>query len=128
MPKGPDFICFGLQKAGTRWLYDQMAAADGVWMPPIKELNYFSGNTFKSANLAAVAEYDSRSAEGEAAPEADRRFFERFKQGQVNGVDLNWYVDLFEPKDGLISGDISPEYAKMDRHQIEATVRSCPDR
>ena len=48
---GPDFICFGMQKAGTRWLYDQMCARKDVWMPPIKEMNFFKGRPLKPKNL-----------------------------------------------------------------------------
>ena len=40
--RGPDFICIGAQKAGTRWLFDQLAFHPGFWMPPIKELHYLN--------------------------------------------------------------------------------------
>ena len=42
--RGPDFICIGAQKAGTRWLFDQLAFHPGFWMPPIKELHYLNGS------------------------------------------------------------------------------------
>jgi len=51
IPGGPDVICIGMEKAGTGWLYDQLAHADGAWMPPIKELNRFCGNPFSAFNL-----------------------------------------------------------------------------
>src|SRR5215218_4596058 len=38
---GPDFLCVGLQKAGTAWLYDQLELHPDFWMPPLKELHYF---------------------------------------------------------------------------------------
>jgi len=38
---GPDFLCIGAQKAGTEWLYDQLAHHADFWMPPIKEFHYF---------------------------------------------------------------------------------------
>lgn len=38
---GPDFLCVGLQKAGTAWLYDQLDSHPDFWMPPLKELHYF---------------------------------------------------------------------------------------
>jgi len=37
----PDFVCIGMQKAGTRWLYDQLASHSNFFMPPVKELHYF---------------------------------------------------------------------------------------
>ena len=39
---GPDFICIGAQKAGTTWLYWQLAAHPDFWMPPRKEIHYFN--------------------------------------------------------------------------------------
>ena len=35
---GPDFLCVGAQKGGTRWLYDQLQLHPDFWMPPVKEL------------------------------------------------------------------------------------------
>jgi hypothetical protein len=50
---GPDFMCIGAQKAGSRWLYDQLALHPSFWMPPIKELqlHYFdsAGPGFRAA-------------------------------------------------------------------------------
>jgi hypothetical protein len=37
---GPDFICIGMQKAGTGWLFDQLQYHPDFWMPPIKEIHY----------------------------------------------------------------------------------------
>ena len=38
----PDFLCVGMEKAATRWAYDQLRWADhpDFWMPPVKELRY----------------------------------------------------------------------------------------
>jgi hypothetical protein len=38
---GPDFLCIGMQKAGTAWLYDQLETHPDFWMPPLKELHFF---------------------------------------------------------------------------------------
>lgn len=38
----PGFLCIGAQKAGTTWLFSQLQSHPKVWMPPIKELQYFS--------------------------------------------------------------------------------------
>ena len=37
----PDFICLGMQRSGTKWLYDQLNSHSHFWMPPIKELHFF---------------------------------------------------------------------------------------
>src|SRR6185503_5238860 len=38
--EGPDFICIGMPRSATGWLYDQLAQHPDFWMPPIKELGY----------------------------------------------------------------------------------------
>ena len=38
----PRFLCIGAQKAGTSWLFAQLQSHPEVWMPPIKELQYFN--------------------------------------------------------------------------------------
>ena len=37
---GPDFVCIGMAKAGTGWLFDQLNSHPDFWMPPIKGLSY----------------------------------------------------------------------------------------
>ena len=37
----PGFLCIGAQKAGTTWLLAQLKSHPGIWMPPVKELQYF---------------------------------------------------------------------------------------
>ena len=39
---GPEFLCIGMQKAATRWLYDQLRSHIDVWMPPIKEFHFLA--------------------------------------------------------------------------------------
>ena len=38
----PKFLCIGAQKAGTSWLYAQLQTHPEVWMPPVKELQFFN--------------------------------------------------------------------------------------
>ena len=38
----PKFLCIGAQKAGTSWLYAQLQSHPEVWMPPVKELQFFN--------------------------------------------------------------------------------------
>lgn len=41
MKHAPDFICIGMQKAGTTWLAANLSKHPAVWVPPIKEIHYF---------------------------------------------------------------------------------------
>src|SRR5690242_15668363 len=40
----PDFLCIGVQKAGTTWLYENLKMHSGIFMPDKKEIDYFSNS------------------------------------------------------------------------------------
>jgi hypothetical protein len=124
-PPGPDFLCVGAQKAGTGWLYEQLRDHHDFWMPPVKELHYFD-------RIAASADLPQRSvayarkneeridiARLRARDDRDRHFLEQFaKLWQPAAADIEIYVQLFEAKGGLISGDITPGYSIL----LETTI------
>jgi Sulfotransferase family len=119
---GPDFVCVGMEKAGTGWLHDQLSNAAGAWMTPIKELNYFHGDPFTAFNLRRLAELSRRPE----LPARDRAFVAAFEDGRRRGKDAAWYRALFAIKGGLVSGDVSPNYAMADAGEIGRAVRECP--
>ena len=41
---GPDFICGGMSKSATEWLYDCFIKLDDFAMPSIKEFHHFEIN------------------------------------------------------------------------------------
>src|SRR5437868_2391858 len=49
--EGPDFICVGMPKAGTGWLYDQLKHHPDFWLPPVKELNYLNNSRPALTNI-----------------------------------------------------------------------------
>lgn len=124
--RGPDFICFGMQRAGTRWLYDQVSAHPDAWMPPIKEIGHFNNKCFKPTNSPNAVKYPPHGHEQLSATERDA-FFRAFTP-ECRAVDPDrWYLDLFNAKNGRIAGDISPEYAAIRGISIRATLSLCPD-
>lgn len=38
----PQFLVIGAQKCGTSWLHHHLSSQPGIWMPPGKELEFFS--------------------------------------------------------------------------------------
>src|SRR5688572_18044644 len=42
----PDFLCIGVQKTGTSWLYQNLRLHPDIFMPDRKELDYFN-NTYR---------------------------------------------------------------------------------
>ena len=113
----PDFLCVGAQKAGTSWLYRQLADHPDFWMPPVKELHYFD----ELSRIPSVASARARD-------ERDRRFLESIKRlSERSHIDLEGYARLFEAKGLLLSGDITPAYSMLHDEVIERIVSHFPN-
>ncbi|HEY6155188.1 MAG TPA: sulfotransferase [Candidatus Udaeobacter sp.] len=113
----PDFMCIGVHKGGTTWLYQQLDAHPDFWMPPLKELHYLD-------QLSRV----QRSSSPRCRDERDRCFLEGINRLSAKPcLDLEHYAQLFEPKGPLLSGDISPNYSTLSSEVIRHVVRYFPD-
>ena len=145
--RGPEFLCVGVQRSGSTWLYKALRSAPGVWLPPINELHYF----------------DSRPAGGEAMSRRYRQhararlksyLLELMPAGKKHGVisrsavpelnlddvlwDLNyftgstsvdWYLSLFDAarNRGLIAGELTPKYSALDCDRVGEIAKLLPD-
>jgi hypothetical protein len=113
----PDFLCIGLHKCGTTWLYQQLDAHPDFWMPPVKELHYFD-------QLGRV----HRASAPRCRDERDLRFVEGLKSLSAKShIDLDAYARLFEPKGALLSGDVSPNYSTLSDEVIRKVVGYFPE-
>jgi len=131
--RGPDFICIGAQKAGTRWLFDQLAFHPDFWMPPIKELHYLNGSKrfqrfaeplleAAERNLRAANRRRAKRMERPLAPE-DIDWLKARIWLHKRPVDLDLYARLFDLRGTRLSGDICPPYAILPDDEA-AAVRS----
>jgi len=70
MVRKPNLIIAGAQKSGTSWLHAQLRQHPDVFMPALKELNYFNRIDEKTPEeyLAHFAEAESEKYVGEATP------------------------------------------------------------
>lgn len=126
---GPDFLCIGLQKAGTRWLFDQLRETSGVWMPPIKEINYFQKQSFKPGNIQQLKSFRKRYLNfGSPSRSLDLKFYKAFERGLApEHYDDNWYFSLFAHKGALLTGDISPGYSRANDKQVAQAAQLLPN-
>ncbi len=112
----PDFLCAGVHKGGTTWLYQQLDSHPDFWMPPLKELHYFD-------QLSRVP----RPSSSRCRDERDRRFLESINSLSAKPyMDFEHYAQLFEPKGSLLSGDISPNYSTLSNKVIRRIVGYFP--
>lgn len=130
---GPDFICIGMHKAGTQWLYDQTQTHPDFWMPPIKELHYFErrengGDMALEITIGKRRTYRTpRLKWREVTDPRDRGFISEMAKEYGKPVDFDAYGALFRHKGDLISGDITPQYGSIDESVVEGIARTFPD-
>ncbi len=141
---GPDFLYIGCQKAGSRWLYDQLSAHRQFWMPPIKELHYFDGYEWGRVVRGGLA-YEAqqarqaparknsplsgllRGSDRQARQTAEASFMEQVWAGDGGKLDLDWYASLFRWKGDRLSGDVTPDYATLSPRMISLITSRFPD-
>lgn len=122
MPEGPDFLCVGMLKGGTRWLFDQLQFHPDFWMPPIKELHYLERDESRGRNARQALELAGKSRR--KTQSADRDYDERdivFLQemsSQNGPLDMQRYASLFRQKGDKITGDVTPHYCTLETDRI----------
>lgn len=132
---GPDFMCVGLQKGGTRWLFDQLDGHEDFWMPPRKELHYFDED-FPPKDLVRDARKlvtgkgkDRRAQVTRDGAELDARaldFYAEVLRHTGQKGDLDAYIRLFGMKGDQLSGDITPGYSTLDAATIDMLAAEFP--
>lgn len=121
----PDFLCVGMVKAATDWLFDQLVHHPDFWIPPVKELRYLNLETPRLDNTRRkLSHYRPKRH----LPERDPDFlFMREAAGLADQPrDLEKYATLFRFKGSRLSGDISPGYYDLEADIVEAIAQRFP--
>lgn len=120
--RGPDFLCIGMQKSGTGWIYDALSAAPGFQMMPVKEFHHFDMAAKGHSGADDHRKRLQRAARNRAEKLPSPTQFERFNAGLETYIqsptDEN-YLQLFESKSGLVTGDLTPAYSTLSRGTVE---------
>jgi hypothetical protein len=126
--EGPDFVCIGMQKAGTGWLFDQVQYHPDFWMPPVKELNYLLENPSRLRNVQQrLRVLREPGKKNRARDGRDVSFLEEAIALKGEPRSLANYASLFHHKDGLLSGDITPAYSELDGDVIAELAQFLPN-
>jgi hypothetical protein len=124
----PDFLCVGMVKAATDWLFDQLRPHPDFWIPPVKELRYLNlevprmDNTVRKLSRHRPGQ-ELRSADGEV----DLAFLRAAAALAERPRDLDGYGALFRFKGNRLSGDISPGYYDLNGDTITAIGQRFPE-
>ncbi len=130
--RGPDFICIGMEKAGSGWLYDQLQAHPDFWMPPVKGLHYLDDQRPQMKN--AKRQLDQLQKRRGRARAKTRSFDDRNEAFLRNAIacsgeprDLERYISLFHCKANQLSGDITAPYFMLQEEMIGEIARHLPE-
>ena len=130
----PDFICIGAQKAGTTWLDRNLRRHPRLWLPPVKELQYFS-----ELYLPATRRWTTRHRV-ETATRTLARYIEKTPVDGWDDVRVARLCDIasgFASDDlygkifagaplGKICGEITPDYSTIPEEGVRHIVRLSP--
>ncbi len=137
----PDFLCIGAQKAGTTWLWRNLAQHPDIWMPPRKELHYFDRSTsYPSpshlAHRSPIKRVMMPGQCGKTLREIKKailtpqhgllRDLSWMLQYHGQRVSDDWYLSLFRQGYGKQRGEVTPEYAMLSRIEVEHIERLLP--
>ena len=114
--QGPDFLCIGMGKSGTQWLYDQCRRHPDFWMPPIKEIHYLDREFPRR----------SRKPRGKRPQDRDYVFTKEMAAHRGQPMNLERYAQMFRFKGDQISGDVTPSYCTLPEELIERVMARFP--
>ncbi len=130
--EGPDFLCIGMGKAGTGWIYDQCQHHPDFWMPPIKEIHYLDrefprrtpGRTLKRPVDVAQAKREKQGKR--RLEERDYVFMREMAAFKGQPMDLERYAAMFRFKGNQLSGDVTPSYGAIEEDIVARVMTRFP--
>ena len=141
----PAFLGIGAHKAGTSWLYTQLAKHPDVYMPPKKEIHFFDRSPqYLSPNTLAVSSPILRLLTSDKWDISTRikdllrivkytlaRDFDTanwYKKWSFGYCDEDWYRDLFSHTRGVKTcGEITPDYSMLKPEDVSIIKAINPD-
>jgi hypothetical protein len=121
----PKFLCIGVQKAATSWLWVQLRSHPDVWMPPVKELHFFD-HLYISENRQWTAWHIRKHLKTTVAwhkrhGKAKGPYF-AYLQGLLNESMFTeaWYRHAYqwEGAESKVAGDVTPEYCMIPEEGV----------
>jgi hypothetical protein len=137
--RSPDFICIGAPRAGTTWLYKTLQLHPEIWLPPLKEIAYFTkthppvlspsprSNLFK--DIFHLAWYkDVLRVLARMRNVSDLKNVEWWIRYYCGKRNDRWYRSLFaKAPSGSRVGEISPQYTVSGDADIQHMRNIAPD-
>lgn len=118
----PDFICIGAQKAGTTWLNFVLSNHPRVWLPRIKEIQYFNELYCPNHRSWTVEHRSGGASRARGWLEQDASRDKSLDPSRIAELALlasetisdEWYGNIFAfARDDQIAGEMTPEYSLL---------------
>lgn len=128
---GPHFLCFGSTRSGTTFLHERLREHPELWLPPQKELHYFTHQrehgwlgrkNLRQVRAAPRCFY--AALQGKRGLRRELSWQLRFYLGPRSD---SWYLSLFDAEPELATGAIEPSYAKLSPEMVRLVGRLMPD-
>jgi len=125
------FLCFGTTRSGTTFLYKHLRDHPQVWLPPQKELHYFSyqrdhgfANRKHLKHLRKLVPAARDAMHGKRGTTAELAWQARYLFGPRSDA---WYRSLYDMTGPLVTGQIEPTYAVIGPDAVDSVHTMFPD-
>lgn len=143
-----DFLCIGAQRSGTTWLSRNLRRSPDVYIPPSKELHYFSRSTdYHSPSFLACDSIFAKLLGSSPEARTWRQFAAERPANWIGRAPLRqkpsrllwslrylfgrpddrWYLSLFRDGIGKIKGELTPAYSLLDDADVAKVSALFPD-
>lgn len=131
----PDLICIGAQKSATTWLFQTLRKRNDIFLPRVKELNYFTQLHTEEAKVygpklraekvkVALKALDAKIGDGHDQTKA-REMLEHIG---IAEIDDSWYSKIFEyARADQKCVDICPSYMILPADGIKHVLGLTPN-
>lgn len=127
MLRYPDLICLGAQKSATTWLYDVLKGRREIFLPPIKEVHYFSqiyNSDAKNYGPVHRAQQTRDILSSKNLSDDERSYLKHLSCSSTND---EWYGKIFaEANFHQTCFEICPSYMNMPQAAVQHVLRLNP--
>lgn len=133
---GPHFLCIGLQKAATGWLYHTLSKHNSFQMLPLKEFYFWNYYEWKSnKENYQLNFYDNflehlkkfKNKRKHVLDEKSYSYYLQNLERLINDISIKNYLNLFNNKENLCMGDLTPLSSILSTETIKKIKYILPD-
>lgn len=147
-PATVDFLCIGAQRSGTTWLAWNLREHPGIWIPPCKEVHYFSRSTkYPSPSHLECRGLAEKFLGRNQQAQTWRWLFLGYARKWLARADWKdkparltwiwsyffqrptdeWYLRLFQQGQGKVCGEVTPDYSLLEAEDVARVAELLPN-